>query len=138
MDRLEQKHIDFLRICAEAPNRIHQLPEDVSQMDADAMANEGLLIKYNRPTAPQYAIARYGSQFVKEHSTASPEMRKLAIAYVMSKIEGGSEEDAEKIVNENGVETILRTQAEEMRHGSQREVKVPTNELGAPEIKFRG
>lgn len=138
MNKLEQKHINFLRSCAAKPNSIHALPKEVDFMDADAMAKEGLLVKYNKPTGPQYAIGRYGAQFVKEGFgvSISPEMTKLAVDYVTTK--GYTKEAAEKVVIENGVELILQSQAEEMRRGTQREVVVPLNDQGKPEIKYKG
>jgi len=140
MNRLEEKHIEFLRRVASKPNSIHPLGE-LPMVDADAMAAEGLLIKYNKATGPWYSIGRYGAQYVKDHLTSndSPELKALAVAYVKSK---GYEEEgaAEKIVEREGVETILRSQAEEIRQErqGQKEVSVPMNERGVPEIKFRG
>lgn len=136
MEKLEQKHINFLRTCAEKANKIHNVPEGVSIEDADAMAAEGLLIRYNRIPAPMYCIARYGTQFVKEFGASdTPEMRKLAVAYVMTK--GYEEEAADKIVTENGVAVILDTQAQEMRKGTQREVQAPTDANGNVDLKFK-
>jgi hypothetical protein len=139
MDRLEQRHIDFLRTCAGSPNKIHSLPDNVTEMEANAMATEMLLIRYNKiPGKAQYAIGRYGAQFVKEGygATESPDMIKLAIDYIMGK--GYSEAEAMASIGQHGVEKVLEAQAMEMRQGSQREVKVPLNEQGKPEIKFRG
>jgi spore maturation protein SpmB len=135
MNKLEQYHIDFLRVCATKPNNIHAQPENISSQDADIMCAEGLLIKYTKPTGRFYAIGRYGAQFIKELGNDT-EMTKLAINYVISK--GYEESAAQEIVTKEGVESILRTQAEEMKQGTQREVTVPTNALGKPEIKFRG
>ncbi len=138
MNKLEAKHMEFLRRVAAKPNSIHPLG-DMPIADADAMANEGLLIKYNKSTGPWYSIGRYGAQYVKEHLTAgdSPELKALAIAYVKSK---GYEEEgaAEKIVEHEGVDLILRSQAEEIRQErqGQKEVSIPMNEQGKPEIKF--
>ena len=136
MDKIEQNHLDFLRKCAGKPNSIHELDETITQADADQMAQEGLLIRYNKPLGPMYCIGRYGSQYVKEAGQPGVEMTKLAVKYVVSK--GYSEEAAVVIVADNGVDTILKSQAEEMRQGTQREVKVPMNAQGNPEIKFRG
>lgn len=138
MDRLEQKHIDFIRTCAEKPMSIHTLPISISPMEADAIANEGLLIRYARPTGNRYAIGRYGAQFIKEGygASESPEMKKLAVDFVVSK--GYEEPAATKIVAEHGVEYILKSQADELREGTQKEVKIPTNAQGKAEIKFKG
>lgn len=138
MDRIEQKHIDFLRTCAASPNKVHSLPLDIDTMEGDALAQEGLLIKYSKPTGAKYSIGRYGTQYVKESYGAieSPDMIKLAVDYIIGK--GYSEEDAIASVKQHGVEKVLEAQAIEMRQGTQREVKVPINEQGQPEIKFRG
>ncbi len=135
MNKLEAKHMEFLRRVASKPNSIHPLG-DFPVAEADAMAAEGLLVKYNKATGPWYSIGRYGAQYVKEHLVGgdSPEMRKLAEAYVVSK--GYTEEAAVEIVDREGVETILRSQAEEMRQGTQKEVQIPMNEQGKAEIKF--
>lgn len=140
LQTLGPKHVEFLRKVASKPNSIHPLG-DMNQADADAMANEGLLIKYAKAAGPMYAIGRYGVQYVKEHGMANPndipEMVKLAVDYVKSK--GYTEEGAaEKIVEQEGVEKILLTQAEELRNSRQREVSIPLNEQGKPEIRFKG
>ncbi len=136
MDKLEKEHMDFLRVCAGKPNSTHPLPENVSLFDAEMMAAEGLLISYHKSTGTHYAIGRYGTQFVKESGfSESPEMKKLAVDYVITK--GYETEAAESIVAEHGVEKILGTQAEEIRAGAQREVKIPVNERGEVEVKFR-
>ena len=133
---MNKAQIELLKRCAAKPNSIHE-PGEASITDADQLANEGLLIKYNKPLGPMYSIGRFGAQYVKENFSpnGSPEMRKLALAYVVGK--GYSEEQAEEIVDTEGVEKILLTQAEELRSGTQREVQVPLNERGEPEIKFR-
>lgn len=138
MNRIEQRHIEFLRLCASNSNKVQPLPADVPIMEADALVTEGLLIKYNKPNGPHYAIGRYGSQYVKETYSApeSPDMKKLAVDFVVSK--GYEPEAAETIVENNGVEVILNSQAEELRKGTQREVTVPMNEQGLPQIKFKG
>lgn len=137
MERLEQKHIDFLRTCAASPNRVHSLPEGIDQEDANQLANEGLLVKYNKALGPQYSIARYGAQFVKEFgATETPEMRKLAVDYVVSK--GYSPDAAEEIVTREGVGTILYSQAEELRKGNQREVQPPTDANGNVKMQYKG
>ena len=140
LQTLGPKHIEFLRKVASKPNSIHPLGT-MNQADADAMAHEGLLIKYAKAAGPMYAIGRYGAQYVKEHGAVkpdeSPEMKALAIAYVKDK--GYTDEGvAEKIVAEQGVEKILFTQAEEIRQGRQREVTIPLNEQGKPEIRYKG
>jgi hypothetical protein len=136
MNRLEKHHIDFLRTCAAKPNSIHALPLDVLHIDADAMAAEGLLVKYQKPTGRFYAIARYGAQYVKEISEPGPELTDLAVKYVMSK--GFEEDKAKEIVEQHGVNNVLQSQADEMRQGAQREVTIPTNAQGVPEIKYKG
>src|SRR6266404_4429685 len=105
MNKLEKEHMDFLRVCAAGANSIHPIPKNVLLADAEMMAAEGLLISYSKPTGYHYAIAQYGAQFVKESGVSeSPEMRKLAVDFVISK--GYDEEAAEAIVSEHGIETI--------------------------------
>lgn len=135
MQHLGIEHLEFLRKVATKPNSIHPL-EDISMEDADTMAIEGLLIKYNKPTGPFYAIGRFGAQYAKEHAGPSPEMRELAIKYVKSK---GYEEEgvAEEIVDREGVEKILFSQAQELRHGGQRDIQIPTDDKGNTDIKFK-
>lgn len=137
MDRLGKEHLDFLIQCATSPNKTHSSELPVAELQQ--MANEGLLIRYGRSEF-KYAISKQGSQFVKEQQARGqmihPEIKTLAVKYVVTK--GYEEEAAQKIVDEQGANEILRIQAEEMRQGAQKEVKIPTNEKGMPEIKFRG
>lgn len=136
MEKLEQVHLDFLRKCAEQPNKIHS-STDVPAKDLEQMTNEGLLIKYNKIPV-QYAISHYGAQYIKaQGSPETPEMKKLAKEYVMGKIHC-TEAEAEEVVAQNGVEAIFNTQSEERLAGSQREVKVPVDARGKADIKFRG
>lgn len=135
MNRLEKKHIDFLIKCTKEPNKVHS--SDLPPADLKQMADEGLLIGYNR-IPPQYAISKYGAQYIKEETarTPGPEMRELAIKYVISK--DYSAEEAEQIVDQEGVDKILATQAEEMRHSTQQEVKPPTDDKGNVTMRFKG
>jgi hypothetical protein len=137
MDKLEQIHIDFLRTCADNPNKIHSSSE-IPAADLEQMANEGLLIKYHKNLGNKYAISHYGSQYIKaQGSVDNPEMRKLAMEYVISK-GGYTEAEAEEIVARHGIEAIFQAQSEERQFSGQREVKVPTDDQGKAEIKFRG
>lgn len=138
MDRLEERHIDFLRTCATEPNRIHPLTENINVIEAEDLVREGLLIKYVRVDGTKYAIARYGAQYVKElyGSNDSPDLKKLAIDFVITK--GYSEANAIELVEQVGANAILKSQADEMRQNSQREVTIPLNEQGKPEIKYKG
>lgn len=132
MDRLEKKHIDFLRLCAGTPNRTHS--SDLPFDDLRKMVDEGLLIQYNRiPVA--YAITKVGASVAKTFG-ASPEIIDLALKYVQSK--GFDESAAKGIVEEHGAESILQSQATELRQIGQKEITVPINEQGKPEIKYRG
>lgn len=135
MDRLGPLHIAFLQHCAEKSNSIHKSDLPVSELEQ--MVQEGLLIKYNKPNGLQYCITRAGASVARSYG-ASPEITKLAVDYVISK--GYEQEAAEKIVAEHGAESILMSQAEELKGGAsgQREVVVPMNEQSKPEIKFRG
>lgn len=137
MDRLGPEHLEFLTQCSLKPNKIHE--SALPPAELDQMSREGLLIKYGG-TKPRYAISKGGAQFVKDQqsrgSMIHPEIRALAIKYVLSK--GYEQEAAEVIVDKQGANEILRVQADELRQGTQKEVKIPTNDLGAVEIKFRG
>lgn len=136
MNRLENQHIEFLRICANAPNQIHPKPPNVSAEDLNQMVQESLLIPYFKPAGTMYAISKNGSSVIKSMNTPSVEMRHLARQYVLSK--GVPEEYVDGVIDQHGVENILKSQAEEMNNGRQKEVNIPTNEFGAREIKFRG
>jgi hypothetical protein len=132
MDTLGKDHIDFLRQCASTPNKVHS--SDLPFDDLRKMVDEGLLIQYSRvPVA--YAITKIGVQVAKTFG-ASPELIKLATDYVQSK--GYDESAAKGIVEEHGAESILQSQATELRQTGQKEITVPINELGKPEIKYRG
>lgn len=136
MDRLGSEHLEFLTQCALKPNKIHG--SSLPPADLDLMAKEGLLIKYGRLDS-RYAISKYGAQFVKEQQARGemihPEIRGLAIKYVITK--GYEEAAAAKIVDEQGADEILKIQADELRQGTQKEVKIPMNDRGKVEIKFR-
>lgn len=137
MERIEQKHVDFLKLCADTPNRIHKVPEGMDPADASALSVEGLLIQYNKPGGAQYAITGDGSRFIQSFgATDTPEMVKLAVAYVMTK--GYDEEAAQTIVKDNGCAIILKSQVEEESGNRQREVKLPTDANGNTRMQFRG
>ena len=132
MKRLEQKHIDFLRKCAGA-NTTQVPDEPIDKADLDQMVKEGLLIEY-RGIETRYTVTQNGSRFARDFG-ASPELEKIAIEYVKSK--GYSQEAAEKIVKENGAEVILKSkQQEDGPTEGQRGLRVPTDDMGKPAMKF--
>lgn len=130
------KHYEFLRQCADKPQKCHST-DTISPLDLEEMVKDGLLIKYNRlPLA--FAITPYGSRVAKNNpDTTSPELVKLAVEYVISR--GYSRDAADQIVQEHGAEAILKSQAEERKltQKGQQEIKVPLNEQGKPEMKFK-
>jgi hypothetical protein len=136
MLKLEEKHHEFLKLCAEKPNKVHE--SDLPAEDLEQMVQEGLIIKYGG-VRTKFAIARYGTQFVKEQITGngpvSPEITELAVKYVMSK--GYSKAAAQQIVTEHGANYLLKEQAAELRSSGQKEVKIPVNAQGLSEIRFR-
>lgn len=142
MNRLEDKHIEFLRQCAEKPLKVHE--SDLPIEDLDQMVKENLLIKYGAGLRNKYSISRYGTQYVKERLSTKdapvlPEMRAAALKYVMSK--NYDEADANDLIAEWGVPYLLDAEAKEMRAFSQqvgqKDVAIPMNAQGKPEIKFR-
>ena len=142
MNRLEDEHIQFLRQCAEKPLKVHE--SDLPIEDLDQMVKESLLIKYGSGVRTKYSISRFGVQYVKERLSTKdapvlPEMRAAAVKYVMSK--GHDEKAADAIISEWGVPYLLESEARETRafsqHVGQRDVVVPRNEQGVPEIRFR-
>lgn len=137
MDRLEEKHLEFLRLCASQPNKIHE--SDLPPAELDQMANEGLLIRYGGVKV-RYCISKYGVKLVKDmiarKELVDPKAKEQALDYVKSK--GYEKAVAEKIVEDHGAEVILKSKSEESALETQREVKIPTNAQGKPEMKFKG
>ena len=143
MNRLEDKHVVFLKQCADKPQKTHE--SDLPVEDLEQMVKESLLIKYGGVTN-RYSISRYGTQYVKERISNGkdvgpvlPEMRAAAVKYVMS--HGHDKQNAEALVDEWGVNYLLEAQAKEVRANQQvvgqRDIQIPRNEQGVPEIRFR-
>lgn len=129
MDRLGDVHLAFLRECAAKPRSTHL--SDLPVEELQQMVDERLLIKYST-RGGSYAITPGGSQFVKTLG-ASPELKKIAVDFVKSK--GFNEEEAIRVVEEHGAERVLK--AQDPGATGQREIVIPTNEQGKPEIKAR-
>lgn len=135
MDRLEDKHVEFLRQCLELPHKIHE--SNLPKPDLDQMVKEGLLIQYNKPEGTRYCISKAGASVARSYGP-SKELIEIAIDYVISR--GYEREAAESIVAKEGAEKILKSKAEfakEELGTGQKEVTVPLNAQGGTGMTFK-
>lgn len=114
MDRLGPIHIQFLRTLAGQDKHTHPAPANIKQDELTQMVREGLLIEYNDALQKRYTVTQLGSRLAQSYGD-SPELEKIAVAYVMTK--GYDKDSALKIVQENGAEMILRSKKSEETGG---------------------
>jgi len=123
MNKLGDKHIEFLRACAKDAGHTHAA-DGIPKDDLDLMVKEGLLIEYNRGGRYEYAITPVGVNVAASFGD-SAEAIEMAVKFVMTK--GYDEAGARRLVAENGAKKIFEAKAAEERGNAsgQREIKAP-------------
>ena len=123
MDKLGEKHIEFLREAAADSGHTHEAV-GIDKADLDLMVKEGLLIQYNRGGRYEYAITQIGIQVAASFGDP-PELTDMAVKFVMTK--GLSEAEARKVVATHGAKKVFEAKEAEERGDvtGQREIKAP-------------
>lgn len=108
MFQLEEKHFQFLEICASNEAKTHLPTEGIKPEELDTMVQGNLLIEYKgQGVYKRYAITGSGKAYLRSKTPPKTVQEKLqtAIKYLMD--QGHTAAAARQLVDREGIDRIL-------------------------------